>query len=96
MKNGYYNTTNQTGDTLKASIGKAESLEDKVAKFFKKNRSCAFTPFEVMNMMKTKRIPVTSFRRAITNLTSDGLLIRTDIKRIGEYGKDNYCWKLKK
>jgi len=92
--NLFYNTTNQTGATLKASTGKAESLKQRIHKFFQRNGNTAFTPFEVMDTMKLGKVPVTSIRRAITNLTSDGNLIKTDIKRVGEYGADNFCWKL--
>ena len=44
---------------------------------------------------KDKNVPITSIRRAITNLESEGLLHKTDIQKPGVYGKLNYCWVYK-
>lgn len=38
--------------------------------------------------------PITSIRRAITNLTNDGELVKHDRMRMGDYGKDNHTWSL--
>ena len=38
--------------------------------------------------------PLTSVRRAITNLSTDGDLIKTNETVIGIYGKPEHLWKL--
>jgi hypothetical protein len=41
------------------------------------------------------RVPITSIRRALTNLTEQGLLVKTDLQRMGAKGKPEYIWKVK-
>ena len=38
--------------------------------------------------------PLTSVRRAITNLSSDGELLKTNDKVTGIYGKPEHLWRL--
>lgn len=38
--------------------------------------------------------PLTSPRRAISTLTADGLLEKTEVKRTGEFGAPEYLWTL--
>ena len=38
--------------------------------------------------------PLTSVRRAITNLSSDGELVKTNDKVTGIYGKPEHLWRL--
>jgi hypothetical protein len=51
-------------------------------------------------MMHTKieyygrKIPLTSVRRAISTLTREGVLKKTDKQRTGYYGKREYMWRL--
>jgi hypothetical protein len=42
------------------------------------------------------RVPITSIRRSLTNLTESGFLIKTDRQRIGAKGKPEYIWEYKK
>lgn len=37
--------------------------------------------------------PLTSIRRAVTNLAHYGLLDKTSMRRTGIYGKKEYVWK---
>ena len=39
--------------------------------------------------------PLTSIRRAITNLEKKGKLEKTDIQKEGMYGKKTFCWVFK-
>jgi len=91
----YYNTTNITGESLKQAWTNAVSQEDKIIVLLMKYPETAFTPFEVLNrVFPDENVPVTSVRRALTNLTDDGKIIKTDCQRKGKYGKLCYCWKL--
>ena len=40
------------------------------------------------------RAPITSIRRAITDLTNEGKLVKTNSLKKGNYGKKCHCWKL--
>ena len=39
-----------------------------------------------------RRWPLTSIRRAITNLTTDERLVRLDFQRTGIYGRPEHLW----
>lgn len=85
----YFNTTNESGTTLKNNVAKAKSQEEDILILFKMitNQS----PSEILLLTD---YPITSIRRALTNLTKQGKLIKTDEKRIGMYGRSEYVWKL--
>jgi predicted transcriptional regulator len=88
----YYNTTRETGDQLKVSWKKTENQDDQIMEYFRVHGEA--TPSEVwVNLMKTNDTPITSVRRSITNLTSSNLLIKTDKKRDGIYGRPEYVWR---
>ena len=90
----FYNTTNQKGTELKTSWKKTENQEDIILGFFQNNKGF-YSPDEVQEELKMDNTPLTSIRRAITNLTMAGKLEKTNLKRIGIYGKKVYCWRLK-
>jgi|TARA_Y100001963_G_C6665200_1_gene392369 hypothetical protein len=90
----YYNTTNLKGSTLKNSRKKAKTQEDLILAWFKKHKR-AYTPCEVRDKV-LRDSPLTSVRRAMTNLTEKGYLIKTTLTKMGKYGKFNYCWKYNK
>ena len=56
------------------------------------------TPFDIQEALTNLYdldAPITSVRRAITDLTTEDRLIKTDIMKKGKYGKEVHCWKLK-
>ena len=56
------------------------------------------TPFDIQEALSNLydlNAPITSVRRAITDLTTEDKLIKTDIMKKGIYGKEVHCWKLK-
>lgn len=67
---------------------------DIILSLFQRYPGHLFTPFEVQHHTRL-RAPITSIRRAITDLTKAGHLVKTDIKKIGKYGTVNYTWQLK-
>jgi hypothetical protein len=87
----FYNTIGETGSTLTASKAKAESQKEIITRFFNENYGM-FTPFEVQSKALPDA-PITSIRRAITDLTSDGILERCGVMRPGKYLKVNHTWK---
>ena len=90
----YYNTTNLKGDELKTSQKKAVSQEQKLLEIFK-NHQIPLSPTEVRRNFTSPFAPLTSIRRALSNLTRDGKLEKTSKKKLGMYGKLEHCWKLK-
>lgn len=91
----FYNTIRENGDVLRESIRKAKTQEEKIEAFFRSYPDKSFTPFDIMYAgVFDNDVPITSIRRAITNLEKRNVLEKTVEKREGAYGKDNYCWKL--
>ena len=90
----YYNTTNITGEQLKHAWADAKTQEDKIMVLFMKYPETLFMPFEVRGKVFDHNTPVTSVRRALTNLTDAGKLIKTGTQKSGEYEKQCHCWKL--
>jgi transcription initiation factor IIE alpha subunit len=91
----YYNTTNLSGADLKDSTNSAMKQEERIHEFYKANANREITPFEVeQELYSNTMVPITSIRRAITNLTTEDKLIKTSNVKTGPYGKPSYCWKL--
>ena len=89
----HYNTTNESGQVLKDSKKKALTQQERILRYFKTFHFLKHeTPDSVCKYVFNNRVPITSVRRAMTNLTDAGLLEKTNTKRPGRYGKDNYCW----
>ena len=92
--NEFYNTINSKGSELKTNNKKASNQNDVILDFFQRNWDKTFNPFEVEEALGLDNTPTTSIRRAMTTLTDKGSLVKTDIQRLGRYGKLNFCWKL--
>jgi len=89
----HHNTTDETGDTAVKFEATASTQEARVLAFFRDHfREDGWTPSEV-NRLVMPECPLTSTRRAITNLTHDGELVRTNIKRRGPYGRPEFAWR---
>lgn len=93
----YHNTTNLTGNTLKECIRDALRQEDKVMQYF--NRHTKATPSDVHGGLVKEGIinwntPITSIRRAITNLMKDGRLKKTDEMKPGIFTKPEHFYIL--
>ena len=92
----YYNTTHLEGSELVEAWKQATNQEAKVLVLFRAHPAKYFSAPEVANkVFPNQSVPLTSVRRAITDLTNAGCLVRTDSKVPGLYGKDNYQWRLR-
>lgn len=92
----FYNTVPLKGQELKEARSRMARQEEKILAIFKKHRYTSLTPVDVHRYMGGNSVcPITSVRRAITNLTTHGKLVMTGEKRMGLYGMVNNCWKLK-
>ena len=96
----YHNTNKETGWELDLSKSKAISQEENIMDIFKQkewlNQDPLLSPAEIWAQYcsEFKEVPITSIRRAISNLTNKYDLVKTDIMRVGLYGKQEHCWKL--
>lgn len=89
----YYNTNNLDGEDLGKAELSAKGQEADILKFFRARPGLLLTP-EDASAALSSRTPLTSVRRAITNLTIKGLLTKTERMRQGKYGKPIHFWKI--
>ena len=85
----FHNTINLQPSELEHANKQAAHQEDAILNFYQ-SRLGMFTPCECA--AEFPQWPITSIRRAITNLTKRGLLVKTHVKRKGIYGMVNNCW----
>lgn len=65
-----------------------------VLDWFRRHPTMKCTPFEIHERV-LPAAPVTSARRAMTNLTTAGLLVKTEEQRQERYGRCNHLWRLR-
>lgn len=93
----FHNTINLPEEELQERKKDARNLQDRILNdVFKKYPEKNFTPCEVHMIVDDFNTLLTSVRRAITNLTSEGKLNKLSIKRMGHFGTLNYTWELSK
>lgn len=86
----FYNSTNATQPELNRYRQAAINQETRILVFFQSHRGILYTPTQINQLMP--QAPITSIRRALSNLTKDGWLVKTSTKRQGEYGRPEHCW----
>lgn len=86
----FYNTTALTGDRLKAYRQSAQTQEDIIHGLFKAETT--LSPSQV-DEMTGNAWPITSIRRAISDLTREGRLEKLDRMVEGKYGKPEHVWR---
>ena len=93
----FFNTIGETQDELSKSIAQAKSQEAKIMRCFKyyegKYPRLRFSPSMVLKMTGLQ-CPLTSIRRAMTNLSNEGKLVKTNVNMKGMYGKQEHLWSL--
>ena len=91
----YHNTTNLNGKELKEAKRNAVTQEEIILDIFK-DKEVRLTPSDVWIIYRRdiKDVPLTSIRRAITNLTNRYKLYKCNDMREGMYGKLEHCWKI--
>ena len=87
----FYNTIYLKQTELEKEIKNAKNQEEKIMVIFQQKKE--LTPSEVWEYLM--EYPLTSIRRAMTNLTDQGRLRKTNTQKVGYYGKPNDVWKLK-
>jgi len=89
----YYNTNELEGEALKKANQNTAGQEAIVLEFFERLPSMRFSP-ERIHKAVLPHVPLTSVRRAITNLTKKGLLRKTKQMTLGDYGTQVHTWQL--
>jgi len=92
----YYDTTNEPIQLRIEFEQKAKHQEKVIYALF--NGAEQLSPSTVLKRaLYFRRLPadtpLTSIRRAITNLTKQGRLRKTNVKVTGIYGRQEYCWE---
>ena len=88
----FYETINQTDSALKESKKKTRKQEDLIYSLFVK-RNRPLSPSMVLSQSGLN-CPITSIRRAMTDLTNLGKIVKTDRQVKGMYGKAEHLWEL--
>ena len=93
MSYSYHNTTNIDGTRLDQFEEKAKSQDEKILEWFEYSEG-AYSPSKINDRVFASSVPLTSVRRALSNLTKAGLLVKTDRQVKGPYGRPEHLWKL--
>ncbi len=91
----YHNSVDTKGDLLTQYEDKAVSQEMQiVAWFLVASPTFTASPSVVHDCVFLDDVPLTSVRRAMSNLSRDGWLVKTDKKVKGKYGRLEHSWRL--
>ena len=97
----YYNTNNEEQPQLFRSWAQTAKQNDLIYELFRRHPNNEYSPDEIHIMIDqividtngSKYWPITSIRRAISTLTKQGKLTKTNNLRKGKYGKQTHTWK---
>lgn len=92
-KGTFYNTIAEPPQDLQTSRRAVDKQENIILSWFKGHPHSRCTPFEIHDQV-LPAAPITSVRRALTNLTDSGLLEKLDSQKVERWGKRNYEWRL--
>lgn len=99
----YFNTTGEEGESLKDNLIVALTQNNIIHEMFCRYKT--LSPSQCMlkyagfctNVLGEKfrpTPPITSIRRGITTLTDEGLLVKTEKKVTGIYGRPEMVWEI--
>jgi DNA replication protein DnaD len=94
-QSSYHNTTHEPTQLVIDFERKAKHQEDLVLKHWVWNRDSPSRIYQLLidQGLIAKNTPLTSIRRAISNLTKRGLLRKTNVKVQGLYGRTETLWE---
>jgi hypothetical protein len=91
----FYNTTHLEGSELHKRRFQADSEARLVLAYFRMRPGEHKTPFEVCEDLGYEDpLKVLNIRRAISDLTKEGYLVKTDQMKVGKRGTQNRTWRL--
>tara|TARA_R110001606_G_C14842933_1_gene585995 strand:- start:116 stop:424 length:309 start_codon:yes stop_codon:yes gene_type:complete len=86
----YFKTTPMGAELYKKFSDGAIKQEEAVTLIFAAS-SELISPSDALYLYPDN-VPITSIRRAITQLTKKGILVKTDYTKTSEWGKPEHCW----
>lgn len=89
----YYNTNKLEGEQLARAWMDAGTQQEAIFQLFKSRGRKGLSPSDVWELTGMQW-PLTSVRRAMTDLTRDCKLLKTDRRKSGYYGKPEHIWML--
>ena len=92
-KENFFNTINEKTPQLIKLKQNAQNQQNAILEVFQKYPKTPLSPPKILQLTNLN-CPITSIRRAISNLTKQGKLSKTQIQEIGPYGVKNYLWIL--
>jgi Fe2+ or Zn2+ uptake regulation protein len=93
----YHNSTHARGTELAGYEKKARKQDEQVAELFRKHAPFPLSPSRVHRALGGESFgPLTSVRRAVTNLERAGVLEKLDRRMRGPYGRPEHLWRLKR
>lgn len=94
----YYNTNGLCGHKLRKAIAKCSNQEQRILTIMRKlkKKLTASQLHEIYIDLHNKRTPLTSIRRALSNLKNEEVIHKLDEQRIGDYGMPEHFYSLKK
>lgn len=97
MNDSYFNTTGETGETLKDYHVTATTQNEYVLELFKLHNKLSPSMAWRKYLLASGKAntPLTSIRRSISTLTNQGVLEQTEEKVKGSYGRNEFFWRLK-
>lgn len=94
----FHNTIDAEGEELRKREHTAKKQDYLILNVFKRHSQSRFTAFMVLDLLQMPdnkpKPPITSVRRAMTNLTKEGYLIKTQEQKEERYGVKNYLYTL--
>lgn len=90
----YHNTTYAEGHVLAGYESKAETQDESVKELLSHNPTYYFTAEQVHKSVM-ENAPLTSARRALSNLYRDGYIEKSDNRVQGKYGNPITLWRWK-
>lgn len=91
--NHFHNSTGVTDEKVLAEReAKAEGLERRILKLLISKPYTDFTPAQIW-LLFGQSMPITSVRRALTNLTKHEYAVKLNKQRRGLYEIENHCWQ---
>jgi hypothetical protein len=89
----YYQTTRLSAGKRQEYESAAQNQEAAVLDYFRQRPGAKCSP-DIVHKYVLPRAPLTSVRRALTNLTQAGHLVRLDEHQPGRYGRLVHLWQL--
>ena len=98
MNHSYFNTTDVFGEELARYEDAALPQEERLLAYFELHyisdgSYILLTPTAALQRVFSNSVPITSVRRALSNLTRDGYLKKSG-KAKGPYGRPEHYWRL--